>query len=293
MIDYNQPVATVLAHSIFESCKNPLVTFQIRNHRWILAEINTHGALSKNTRSSRAVPTKTLLQEVREFPAKPIEWRKNISGMVAGDLMDAEEAAAAEADWLDDARDAADRTERRFQRHNMHKQWTNRPLEPFTFSHTVLTGTEWNNFWARRFAADAQPEFKALAKAMWEALQQSTATLLLRGQWHLPYVTIEEQNTYSQRDCIKLSVARVARVSYAPFDGNPKIEAERARHDMLLDHGHMSPFMHQGRQGQWYVDSSSDEEEGDRSGNFCQGWTQYRKLIPGENITTPFVPPIF
>ena len=51
-----------------------LVTFP----RIILAEVNTHRMLSKNTSSSRAIPFKKMVESVQNNPFIPIAWQKEI-----------------------------------------------------------------------------------------------------------------------------------------------------------------------------------------------------------------------
>ena len=51
-----------------------LVTFP----RIILAEVNTHRMLSKNTRSSRAIPFNKMVEAVQNNPFIPIAWQKEI-----------------------------------------------------------------------------------------------------------------------------------------------------------------------------------------------------------------------
>ena len=54
-----------------------MVTFP----RIILAELNTHRILSKNSASSRAIPFLTMLKSVMTNSFIPIAWQKNHSGM--------------------------------------------------------------------------------------------------------------------------------------------------------------------------------------------------------------------
>jgi hypothetical protein len=49
-----------------------LTTFLVRCPRYILAEINTHRALSKNTASSRAIPVVKRARQVLEDPVRPV-----------------------------------------------------------------------------------------------------------------------------------------------------------------------------------------------------------------------------
>ena len=46
--------------------------------RIILAEVNTHRMLSKNTSSSRAIPFNKMVEAIQENPFIPIAWQKEI-----------------------------------------------------------------------------------------------------------------------------------------------------------------------------------------------------------------------
>lgn len=280
--------AKVIAHNVSAAGGPPLITMQVSMHRYVLAEFNTHRVMSRSFRSSRAVPVAKLIEEVRTAPAEPIVWLKNKPGMQATEPMTAEEEAAARADWLDGANEAADRAETRA-RLGLHKQWANRCLEPYLYVHGVVTGTEWANFFALRRHADAQPEMKALADLMWEAQQASTPKVLLENEWHLPYVTEEEMmwqpdgGHLKDSELIKLSVARCARVSYLTHDGRkPSIDDDMRLYERLVGSVpiHASPAEHQATPHfphDWW-------HQPWMHGNF-RDWIQYRKTLPGENIT--------
>ena len=275
--------AKVLAHSISPEGV-PLLTFEYRAHRFILAEINTHKMISKNARSSRAVPIAKIIEEVENDPALPVFWGKNKPGMVATEPMDEREAELAKQHWLG-ARDDAVVSAHELAHMGLHKQTANRLLEPFMWAYGVLTATDWGNFFALRTAPDAQPEFRALAQAMFDAYQASTPKLLKPGQWHLPYVTDDERFGWSIKTLQMLSAARVARVSYKPFDGDDSVEKEIARAKLLIDGGHWSPFEHQGTPDfmtRVYGGTGLDWNMPDRHGNF-HGWIQLRKSFDGEN----------
>jgi len=55
--------------------------------RIILAEVNTHRMLSKNTSSSRAIPFKKMVQSVKDNPFIPIAWQKDHSGMQGSEYL--------------------------------------------------------------------------------------------------------------------------------------------------------------------------------------------------------------
>jgi thymidylate synthase ThyX len=165
-------------------------------------------------------------------------------------------------------------------------------LEPFQHIKVIVTATEWENFFKLRIHKDAQPEMCQLATHMAFALDDSTPTKLIAGEWHLPYVEYEEfldeHECYVEIDkAIKCSVARCARVSYLNHDNSsPDIEKDIALADCLLEAGHMSPFEHQGtpmRPESFNVHAEDgithiDKYDNLWSGNF-RNWIQHRQLL--------------
>lgn len=263
--------AKVLADSVSPAGVR-LTTFELKFPRFLLAQFNTHRQLSRNARSSRAVPTAKLIEEIRNDPVVPV-FRANLKGMVAGDKLDELDQEEATHTWLAACDYAIDRAADLLGR-NVAKETVNRLLEPYMWAYVVASATEWRNFFALRTAPDAQPEFRDLAGQMLAAMQASVPVERTPGvnAWHLPYVIDAERKQHgSMSICEWLSVARCARVSYAPFDGNAAIDAELDRSSALALAGHWSPFEHQGIAC----------ETNCKSGNF-QGWRQLRKLYSGE-----------
>lgn len=261
--------ATILADSI-NSAGERLTTVQYTAHRFILAEINTHRVFSRNARSSRAVPTQKLIEEVIDHPAMPIELAENRPGMVAGDHLPPEDRDRAADEWARASRDAAVHAGR-LAAIGIHKQWANRVLEPFLWVHGIISSTSWGNFFKLRLAPDAQPEMRALAEAIRAAMDGSKPVEVRAGGWHRPYINEADMCAYgNEPDTLsRLSAARCARVSYAPFDGDASHEAEIKRSGHLLRSGHWSPFEHQ-----------AYASPGDDWRNF-RGWRQYRAMIDG------------
>lgn len=262
--------ATIIQDSIAPSGER-LTTYVLKFHRYILPQFNTHRALSRNAASSRAIPVKKIIAAVENDPAIPIHWGKNKPGMQATEELSPIEQELAVRSWLIARDHAVNAAKYMIENLNIHKQVVNRLLEPFSWSHVVLTATEFGNFYNLRFDEDPQPEIRELSKLMIRAQRESKPVKLYHGMWHLPYVTQKELNDYSLTDCQKMSVARCARVSYLNHDGSsPNPEKDFELHDDLLKNGHMSPFEHQATplSGWW--------------ANF-KGWKQYRKFIPNEN----------
>jgi hypothetical protein len=282
----------ITAHILADSISNEghrLTTFQYKVHRYVLAELNTHRIISKNARSSRAVPVTKTIEEVRTDPAMPVFWGKNRPGMVATEEVTPETVALNKARWERVAHDATTWAQI-MSADGIHKQTVNRLLEPFMWAHGVLSATEWGNFFALRTAADAQPEFKALADVMLDAYRASTPKPLRHGEWHLPYITEEERGHLSVGELQLVSAARVARVSYAPFDGNGEIEKEMERARRLTDAGHWSPFEHQGTPDFRFAGIKDGPWANPRHHANFTGWIQLRKLYPGESRSHPDCP---
>lgn len=283
----NSICASVVLDSISEAGQR-LLTIQYTAPKFILAQLNTHRVFSRNARSSRAVPVKVMIDEVRRDPVIPLRLGKNQPGMVAGELIEGDDLKAILAEWLQAAHDAANHAEWMALR-GAHKEHCNRVLEPYAWTHGVISSTEWENFFELRIAEDAQPEMDALAMAVLSAMNASKPRLLKHGEWHLPFIMNEDVEMAVEAEQFgdvpalvllrKLSVARCARVSYRPFDGNASWEREFERYGQLLRDRHWSPFEHQatpdrridlGDQLVW--------ENEEAHANFV-GWRQHRHTV--------------
>lgn len=274
----NLTSAKVIAHSKHRSSNNELATLQVTFPRFILPEFNTHRVFSRNFSSSRAIPTAKLLEQVRTNPAMPIHWGKNQSGMQAHEELEVDALIEANNIWLSAAQKAADKAEA-MASVGAHKQIVNRILEPYLYVTGIVSSTEWHNFFGLRDHPDAQPEIKHLAQKMREAIESSEAYMLAPWEWHLPYVSLEEQEELAKNKTTSnlgpsISAARCCRVSYLKQDGTaPSIEDDLKLCERLMkaDPIHASPFEHQAR-------PLVDVRQRYLCGNF-DGWIQYRKLI--------------
>lgn len=275
-----------------------LTTFECTFPRFILAEWNTHRMLSRNAASSRAIPIEKMIGRVLEEPAGPVRWGSNGKGMQDHGLLPPDIAAEAERVWRE-GRLAAVETARKLEALGVHKQISNRVLEPWSHITVIASATSWGNFFHLRRAPDAQPEFKALADAMWEAYHASTPIQVTStNYWHLPLVSAEEIDELKAlvhgpdalgrsniELAVKVSVGRCARVSYLTHNGFRDFSADIALHDQLMTSGHWSPFEHVARPlAPKRVGYGHGEvlDEVQQSGNY-RGWLQYRKAIETEH----------
>jgi thymidylate synthase ThyX len=243
---------------------------EVTFHRFILAEVNTHRAWSRNSASSRAIPIARRIEDLIADPAFPVEFGINQPGMFASDILKGQAYDAALECWIE-AMDNAIATARKLADLGVHKQVTNRLLEPFQWHTAIVSATEWDNFFAQRISNSAQPEMHLLALAIQQAYTQSEPILVKEGDWHLPFISIEELNEFSLETLLKVSVARCARVSYLNHGGQKSIEDDLKLHNKLVHGNHHSPFEH--------VATPSDENCSSlrlpKIGNFT-GWMQLR-----------------
>lgn len=146
----NRISAKIVADSISSTGKR-ITTMELIFPRFILAEFNTHRALSRNSASSRAIPFKKMVKMVEETPFIPIAWQKDHSGMQGTEYFDMYEVANAELNdqWLRGMEDAVNAA-RSLNESNLTKQLCNRLLEPFMYHKVLVTATEWDNFFNLR-----------------------------------------------------------------------------------------------------------------------------------------------
>lgn len=192
--------ATLLAGSIGKENGVKIATMELEYPRVILAELNTHRVFTRNGKSSRAVPFKRMVEDLRRNYHSPLQWLKNQPGMVATEVMSYDEAADCQEIWNEALEDAIFHASRLNDR-NASKQYVNRLLEPWMMTKTLVTSTRWGNFFKLRDHEAAVPEFQllaALAKEQFErgAFVQRSIHDGVHG-WHLPYVTDAEREEVS------------------------------------------------------------------------------------------------
>lgn len=260
--------ATVLLCSVSANTGVEMVTFEIEYPRLILAELNTHRMLSRNSASSRAIPFQKMMDQLT---ARPVRFGQARPGMqdngvdfdapvVYNCFADGEPwFAPHDAAWEFAKRDAVKHA-KSFYEAGYHKQVYNRLIEPFQMMKTVISGTEWSNFfWLRNHEA-ADPTIAELARVMKEAYEAADVQALYPGEWHLPYLDTcvlpheavlsygdwvdGEFIKYSLDDAIKVSCARCAAVSFRNVDYG--LEKSKEVYERLLgdERKHASAFEH-------------------------------------------------
>lgn len=300
----------VIADSISEH-KKRITTLELRYPRFIHAEFMTHRVFSRNASSSRAIPTKRMLDTVTNETALPVRWVMNEPGMQGYTEAPPEIVSQAEK-IMATAVDYAVEMSEQLEALGLHKQHVNRLTEPFQHIRVVLTSTEWYNFFRLRSHETAEPTMQALSDAIGEALEVSNPRHLDRGSWHLPYVNdVDREMIYQHQAGIKVyphwfpphagsradlmylniavSAARCARTSYQNFEGKVStVEEDIALFNKLIQSQpiHASPVEHQACPD-WKTVATGNNSvyhwaNPSRHGNLV-GWQQARKYIPGED----------
>ncbi len=290
--------AKIIADSI-NPVGNRLTTFIVRFPRIVLAELNTHRALSKNSASSRAIPFEKMLEMVKNDPFIPIKFQKDHKGMQGTEYYEGEEYNQCVKDWLE-ARDSAVKSALNFKL-PITKQLRNRLLEPFMWHTVILSGTDFENFTALRAHGDAEIHICDLAYKMLDVYNKSEPKKLKVGEFHIPFGDVFNEEKYfslvknapndfmtygnighcnphdlKEMVKIKVAIARCARISYNNFEGKDDYETDIKLTDRLFGSvpRHLSPTEH--------VAMALDKSE--KIGNFT-GFKQYRYFFNDQNLS--------
>lgn len=258
-----------------------LTTYLLTYPKFIHPQVLTHRVFSRNTSSSRAIPVSKMISSVEQNPVKLTFHGKNQKGMQSYGVLDSEDIEKANVVW-DEATASAIYHAKRLAEIGLHKQYVNRLLEPFAHVTTILTATDYANFFALRVDHGAQPEIQMLASEMQKAMHDSVPEFKNKDEWHIPFI-LDEEKGLSTGDKLKISVARCARISYKSYntESNSGKDEDIALYEKLAEEKHWSPFEHQA------VAIGSNF----RSGNF-RGWRQLRKLVDRDSAdTTIYVSP--
>ena len=144
--------AEIVGHSLSPQ-GDELISVLCTFPRIILAEVNTHRMLSKNTSSSRAIPFKKMVEAVQNDPFIPIAWQKEHKGMQGFEyLTDPTDIEYAIGTWLHARDSAIEEAKILTGGAGVTKQLCNRLLEPFMWTTMLITGSKegWDNFFNLR-----------------------------------------------------------------------------------------------------------------------------------------------
>lgn len=244
------------------------------------AEHLRHRCFSFSVASNRAIPTRLIIRQVIDNPVVPVWFGKNQGGMSAREELTGWRLRVARWAWLA-ARWPAIAIVWLMLRIGLHKQIANRVLAPWQWVTVLVTGTDWENFFALRCHPDAQPEMRQAAEMMRDAIAKSKPRQLQAGEWHWPLIEPHEiaergidpdKIESGDRQTGMMSAARCGRVSTINHDKPKTWMAEVRRADEFYAAGHMSPFEHPAQ-------ALAD----DRRVANLRGWQSLRSTIPNED----------
>lgn len=244
VIGKNGISAKIILDSVSAVTGDRLTTMEITYPRFILAEFNTHRMFSRNSASSRAIPFAKMQENLTAVPVRFGQANKGMQdkGEEYGKPVifhnyyaECLVQGSPEATW-ETAKCHAEELSKAFYDTGYHKQVYNRLTEPFQMMKTVVSATEWSNFFWLRDDDAADPSIAELARCMKQAYEQSVPQVLQAGEWHLPYVETQTATNgekiyiiefpedagdpvcVSLEDAIKVSCARACAVSFRNTD---------------------------------------------------------------------------
>lgn len=295
----------IISAKIVQDSINPngvrITTFELEYPRFIHSELMTHRVFSRNAASSRAIPIEKMQEHILKQPACPIEWGKNQAGMQAKELLDPAATILAKTAWSS-AVELAVLASKHLAALGVHKQIANRVTEPFQTMKTIVTSTEWDNWYNLRDHTDAQPEIHELAHLMRLEHMYSKPMEIFAGDWHVPYVTRDLDlvtgdlvyfdgvgTELTIEDARIISASCCAQVSYRKSDDTlekaykvfERLIGSQPIHASPIEHQAMCPemFWADGGPSTWQEGFTHATRDCQLWSNNFRGWIQYRALL--------------
>ena len=211
----NLITAKVIADTTYN--EHRVTTLELEYPRYIHSELMTHRVFSRNAASSRAIPISRMIELIKSNKQVPM-WTGKQSGMQGATVDDLTKKLA--TDVWDNAMHNAIASATALDKLGIHKQNANRLLEPFQTMKTIITGTDWDNFFKLRIHPAAQPEIQMLAEAIKIAIDESEPIDCsnIAGFWHLPYMKLSDVTRMGWDKAKKISASCCAQVSYRKLD---------------------------------------------------------------------------
>lgn len=178
-----------------------LYTFKLTFPRIILAEVNTHTIATKNTASSRAIPTVKQLKNILTNPFIPSSIGKYKSGMQSGEQIAGWRRYLLKEIWKV-SRFLMVIASYLCLKLGAAKQFSNRLVEPWMVVEQIWSSTDVSNEMLLRDHPDAEPHYHELARqknfiiiqvedyfrwdSHWPGVSEK-CQVLSHGEWHTPF----------------------------------------------------------------------------------------------------------
>lgn len=220
-----------------------LTTLHCVYPQFIHQQVLTHRMFSRNSSSLRAI---SFNRATDEFETVYPTWTEEKKGMQGNIVTDDETIFSANAQ-VNVMRFEVMQRCKVLAELGIHHQDINNFLRPFQNIHTVITATDWDNFFIQRLHESTKPDMQRLAVMIKATLDESEPEERAN---HLPmledYLDCYEQIWYdeyfSYKELKLISAARLARISYFKWSDDPNKDLELAK--KLIADKHLSPFEH-------------------------------------------------
>ncbi len=164
-----------------------VTTFEAKFPRMILAQMNTHRQISKNTSSDRAIPSKRLRKKFTTFV--PNKFPKNGRGMHPKAFLGPVRNFIARVIWK-----LALHCMKLFtyllEKVGVHKEITNRLLDPFLWTIAIMSSSYMKNFFELRTHEDAQLQIRKISLIIKRSIETSEDNRI--RHIHLPLITPQD-----------------------------------------------------------------------------------------------------
>lgn len=234
---------TVLLDSINPYTNVRLTTLHCVYPQSIHQQVLTHRMFSRNSSSLRAISFDRVSNEFDIVYPQWTEEKKGMQGDLVQDSKVIDEANKLLQCMYEDVHYWAEK----LQNLGIHHQDINDYLRPFHNIHTVITATDWDNFFSQRLHESAKPAIQSLAQQIKDALNASKP---MYREEHIPLVSdllnveCDEMKSldFTFYTIRQIAAARLARISYFKWSDDPNKDLDLAK--KLIEKQHPSPFEH-------------------------------------------------
>lgn len=212
-----------------------LTTLHCQYPQFIHQQVLTHRAFSRNSSSLRAISFQRASDEFEVVYPIWTEEKKGMQGNVITDKEKIKEANRLLQCMFEDVHFWQEKLEAL----GIHHQDINNYLRPFQNIHTVITATDWDNFFEQRLHEATKPDMQKLAQMMKDALDNSEAEY---NHLHIPMINDLYGSKIDVEQRLLISASRLARISYFKWSDDPNKDLQLA--NKLIKDKHPSPFEH-------------------------------------------------
>ena len=249
----------VLLDSVNPYTGTRLTTLHCVYPQFIHQQVLTHRMFSRNSSSLRAI---SFNRASEEFEIVYPTWTEEKKGM-QGSLVTEEKSILSAESYLRCMHKDVLYWCKKMGDLGIHHQDINNYLRPFQNIHTVITATDFENFFQQRLHESTKPDMQQLAQLIYDALKESKPE---QTTWHTPLINDLLESTYTNKQLELISAARLARISYFKWQDDPQKDLELAK--KLIENNHPSPFEH----------VAFAQQDNEYYGNF-KSWKQLRHIL--------------